>query len=72
MFRCLRFNKDDTLWYRYRMRLQKRFNRKVGSKEYSKWIVNLPPEEVEQLGWKEGIELEASIKDGKIILTPKK
>jgi AbrB family looped-hinge helix DNA binding protein len=53
------------------MKLQKRFSRKVGNKEYSKWIVNLPPDDVESLGWKEGTELEIDIKDGKIILKPK-
>ena len=53
------------------MRLQKRFNRKVADKEYSKWIVTLPPEEVEQLGWKEGMELEPEIRDGKLIIKKK-
>lgn len=53
------------------MKLQKRFNRKVADKEYSKWIVTLPPEEIEQLGWKEGMELEVSTKDDKMILKPK-
>lgn len=54
------------------MKLQKRFNRKVGNKEYSKWIVTLAPEDVEELGWREGMELEASNKDGKLVLKPKK
>ena len=40
------------------MKLQRRFNRKVGGKEYSKWVVVLPNEKVQQVGWKEGIELE--------------
>jgi hypothetical protein len=53
------------------MKLQKRFNRKVGTKEYSKWVVNLPGEEVEKVGWQEGIELDIAVKDGKIILKPK-
>jgi len=39
------------------MQLQKRFNRKVGDKEYSKWQVVIPPETIEKLGWKEGEEL---------------
>jgi len=42
------------------VKLQKRFNRRVGDKEYSKWVVVLPDNEVSRLGWKEGIELEAS------------
>ncbi|MFY3739818.1 MAG: antitoxin component of MazEF toxin-antitoxin module [Candidatus Nitrosomirales archaeon] len=53
------------------MKLQKRFNRKVAGKEYSKWVVNLPPEEVERLGWEEGVDLEATIKDDKLILKSK-
>jgi len=54
------------------VKLQKRFNRKVAGKEYSKWMVNLPPEDIEALGWNEGIELETSVKDGRIVLKPKK
>jgi hypothetical protein len=42
------------------VKLQKRFNRRVGDKEYSKWVVVLPGDEVSRLGWKEGVELEAS------------
>lgn len=36
----------------------KRFNHKVGNKEYSKWVVVLPDTFVTKLGWKEGTELE--------------
>lgn len=54
------------------MKLQKRFNRKVGAKEYSKWIVTLPPEEIDGLGWIEGMELEALSSEGKLVLKPKK
>jgi hypothetical protein len=43
------------------MKLQKRFNRKVGTKEYSKWVVVLPDTFVTKLGWKEGMELDAGI-----------
>lgn len=42
------------------VKLQKRFNRRVGDKEYSKWVVVLPSDDVSRLGWKEGIDLEAS------------
>lgn len=54
------------------MKLQKRFNRKVGEKEYNKWVVVLPSEKVEQVGWNEGIELDADVRDGKLVLKPKK
>jgi bifunctional DNA-binding transcriptional regulator/antitoxin component of YhaV-PrlF toxin-antitoxin module len=43
------------------MRLQKQLSRKVGSKEYAKWVVVIPPEEVEKAGLKEGDELELEI-----------
>jgi hypothetical protein len=54
------------------MKLQKRFNRKVGGKEYSKWVVNLPNEEIEKIGWKAGMELELDIRENRMILRPKK
>ena len=53
------------------MRLQKRFNRKVGNKEYSKWVVVLPNDKVQELGWKEGVELDIDAKKGAITLRPK-
>ncbi len=50
------------------MKLQKRFNRKVGSKEYSKWVIIIPPEDVEKLRWKDGEELSGEIlRDGLVI-----
>jgi bifunctional DNA-binding transcriptional regulator/antitoxin component of YhaV-PrlF toxin-antitoxin module len=54
------------------MRLQKQLSRKVENKEYPKYVVTLPPKSIKQAGWKEGIELEAIVKDGKITLVPKK
>ena len=42
------------------VKLQKTFNRRVGDKEYSKWVVVLPDNEVTRLGWREGIELDAN------------
>jgi hypothetical protein len=53
------------------MRLQKRFNRKVGDREYSKWMIVLAPEDVEKLGWSEGEELETQVRDSKLVLMPK-
>ena len=42
-----------------------------GKKEYSKWIVVLPNEKVEQVGWREGMELDLDAKKGVITLRPK-
>ena len=53
------------------MRLQKHLARKIGSKEYSKYVVVVPPETVEQLDWKEGEELEPEVKGSKLVLVPK-
>jgi hypothetical protein len=53
------------------VKLQKRFNRKVGGKVYSKWVVVLPNDKVEQAGWKEGMELDLVAKKGVITLRPK-
>jgi bifunctional DNA-binding transcriptional regulator/antitoxin component of YhaV-PrlF toxin-antitoxin module len=49
------------------MKLQRRFLRKVKNKSYYKYMINIPPEAVEQSGIKEGDELEASVeKKGEI------
>lgn len=52
------------------MRLQKQKTREVKGKEYFRWTVVIPPEEVKELRWKEGSELEPVAKDG--VLTIKK
>jgi hypothetical protein len=53
------------------VKLQKRLNRKVGNKEYSKWVVVLPHDKVQELGWEEGTELDMDTKKGAITLRPK-
>ena len=53
------------------MKLQKQLSRKVDDKRYSKYVVTIPPKQIEAVGWKEGTELEAVVKDGKIVLKPK-
>ena len=54
------------------MKLQKRFNREVDGKEYSKWIVTIPPEEIEKLHWHQGQELDAIVKNNELIIKPHK
>jgi len=54
------------------MKLQKQLSRKINEKEYPKWVVTIPPSHIEKLKWREGIELEATVKSGEIILKPKK
>ena len=54
------------------MKLQQRSNRKVGDKEYMKWYVDIPSNVIKEAGWKEGSELDVDVKDGKLVLKPKK
>jgi antitoxin component of MazEF toxin-antitoxin module len=53
------------------MRLQKQVNRIVEGREYSKYVLVVPPETVEQLEWKEGQELEPEIKGSRLVIVPK-
>lgn len=53
------------------MKLQKQLSRRIGNKEYPKWIVTIPPSKVRQLGWKAGEELETVIEENKLILKSK-
>ena len=53
------------------MKLQKQLSRKVGDKEYSKYVAVIPPEAVEKSGFKEGEELKADAEKGKITIRRK-
>jgi hypothetical protein len=50
------------------MRLQKHKTREVNGKEYFRWSVFIPTKKIEELGWKEGLELEPKTKKGRLIL----
>jgi len=50
------------------MKLQKRFIRKVNGKDYYKYIVQLPPENIETADFSEGDELETVAVKGEIRL----
>lgn len=50
------------------MRLQKQKTRQINEKEYFRWMVVIPPKKVKELGWKEGMELEARTKKGRLVL----
>ena len=54
------------------MKLQKQLSRKVGGKEYPKWVVVLPPEKIKEAGLKEGEELLVDVSGGSLVLKPKK
>lgn len=50
------------------MRLQKQKTREVNGKEYFRWTVVIPPDEVEKLGWEEGDELRPNRKGNKLVI----
>jgi AbrB family looped-hinge helix DNA binding protein len=53
------------------MKLQKQVSRKVKNKEYSKYVIVLPSEIVAKLGWKEGENLEAFVRNKKLVIKQK-
>lgn len=52
------------------MRLLKQVSRMIGENEYSKWIIIVPPSQIEQLEWKEGEELESRVKGKSLFIKP--
>lgn len=50
------------------MRLQKQLSRKVGNKEYPKWVITIPPKQIETLRWTEGEFLESEINDQELVI----
>ena len=50
------------------MRLQKQLSRRVGNKEYPKWVITIPPKQIRALGWKEGEFLESEINSQKLVI----
>lgn len=50
------------------MKLQKQLSRKVGNKEYPKWVITIPPKQIKTLGWTEGEFLESEINDQELII----
>lgn len=50
------------------MRLQKQLSRKVGSKEYPKYVIVVPPKLIKKLEWKDKEELKAEVRDGELVV----
>ena len=50
------------------MRLQKQKTREVKGKEYFRWTVVIPPDEVKELGRKEGMELKEGREGKRLVL----
>jgi antitoxin component of MazEF toxin-antitoxin module len=54
------------------MKLQKQLSRKVGNKEYPKYVIVISPSIVKELGWREGEALKEEVKEGKLIISREK
>jgi len=53
------------------VRLQRQLSRKVGRKQYAKWVITLPPKIIEKIGWRAGEELSVAIDEKCVKITPK-
>ena len=51
-----------------KLRLQKQLSRKVGDKEYPKWVITIPPKQIRSLGWNEGEFLEGVITGEELLI----
>lgn len=54
------------------MRLQKQLSKRTKEKDYYRYVLNIPPMIIKEAGINEGDELEAQVKEGKIIIKSKK
>jgi bifunctional DNA-binding transcriptional regulator/antitoxin component of YhaV-PrlF toxin-antitoxin module len=50
------------------MKLQKQLSRKYGGKEYPKWVITVPPKQIDELGWSEGEFLDSEISGRELII----
>ena len=53
------------------MKLQKQLSKRTKEKDYYRSVLNIPPMIIKEAGISYGDELEAQVKDGKIILKRK-
>jgi hypothetical protein len=52
------------------LKLQKQTSREIQGKEYYKWVIIIPPENIEQLSWTDGLELESHVKGSNLVISP--
>src|SRR3989344_1998394 len=50
------------------MKLQKQVAYNIKGKDYYKYVINIPPNRIEKLGWKEGIELIEELKGNSLLI----
>ena len=51
--------------------LQKQLSRKVGNREYAKYVVVIPPSIINELGWKDRENLTATVNGKELVIKPK-
>jgi antitoxin component of MazEF toxin-antitoxin module len=49
-------------------KLQKQLSRKVGNKEYAKWVLVIPPSVIYKLDWNEGDGIKHAIRGQNLVL----
>ena len=50
------------------MKLQTVPSRKLNKKEYNKWLIIVPPKDVEELGWQDGQKLKSMVEKEKLVI----
>ncbi len=50
------------------MQLQKQSSRVYKGKEYPKYLIVIPPKDIEKLGWTVGDDLESVIEKGRLVI----
>jgi hypothetical protein len=45
-------------------------SRETEGKEYYKWVIVIPPEQIDRLGWSEGMELDSIVKGDGLLIRP--
>lgn len=50
------------------MKLQKQLSRVVDGKAYPKWVIVVPPDAIDKLGWKDGEELKEELQKKKLLI----
>jgi len=54
------------------MKLQRQLSKRIGNIEYSKYVVNISPKIIKDIGWKDGEELEIIKKREVLVLRAKR
>ncbi|MBI4210625.1 MAG: hypothetical protein HY544_03920 [Candidatus Diapherotrites archaeon] len=52
------------------MKLQKHISRRTKDKEYVKWSIIIPEENIKELKWAQGISLKTELKGDSLVLSP--